>query len=274
MSVPSSSFTVDDPGNGVGTTDVPSNYEVDDHSGFRLRPHQGVEDGYGRLTHPDRADPKQPQDTLQSVGNNRQRGPQSPEFNNSFYGETDADTLAEISDLNTQHKISETVTMSGNVYGSIYIKYSTLQYAGITLTDDRGYFYSYVLDLSTGSFSQESNDGRLTTLTSGFSEALEDYYRIVIGADYTGATTITLSVNLLDSGHTAVGNKNNYAYIGSGQNAAIWGAQLSATDIGYTTSASNLISTDFNSWNKSSVIISPDTSLSPLLSSEVLQVSL
>jgi len=247
VAVPSSTFQVDDPGAGTGTTSVPSNNNICPRSGFRQSVHRPlVQDGYGELVRLDSLDGRHPSDNLTAVSNTRQHGPENPEQENDFYAEIPADVIIE-DDKNTQHRLAQTVNMTDNVYGSIFLKRREMTYAGITLTDDRGFFYSYALNMLTGAFDHESNDGRLTTISSEFTEEDEDYFRIIIAADFAGSATITFTINMLGNdadpatNHRTVGNKNNYLYQGTDLNLIAWGAQLSATNIAYTTGAANLL---------------------------------
>ena len=273
--VPSSSFQTDDPGNGVGSTDNPKNYEICDRTGFRISKERGlVQDGYGNYVRKDSHDPVQPQDHVQSVGNNRQRGPDNPERDNTFYAATNADTIIESSIL-SQHKILQSANIAGNAYGSAFLNYRGVDFAGITLQDNLNNFYSYVIDMSDGSFSHSSNTGTLTTLGATVTQFREDYYRIVIGATFTGATSVSLTINLLDSNHSTVGNKNNYTYLGSGRGLVAYGAQISATGIDYTTGSSNLLSNTqaLELWNTSGASVSGNTALIPILDDELSEVS-
>lgn len=70
--------------NDNATVNTTSGYTMDDLSGFRLRPGQAVDGGYGRLVHPKRVDGRQPQDDLMSADSPRQRGPESAEQNDVF----------------------------------------------------------------------------------------------------------------------------------------------------------------------------------------------
>jgi len=83
-------FETHDPGKGTGTTEVPINNTIDDHSGFKLFRDKGYTDGYGRFTVV--GEPKHPQDRPRVGRNAPQRGPQSPEDNDTFIsGDLDPD---------------------------------------------------------------------------------------------------------------------------------------------------------------------------------------
>ena len=269
--VPSSSFTTDDPGNGVGTTDVPVNYNICPRSGFRLSNHRPlVEDGYGDMIRRESVDPRQPQDNVQAAGQSAQIGPQNSEHDNVFYPGTNADTIIESSIL-SQHKIFQSANIAGNAWGSAFLNFAGVDFAGITLQDNLNNFYSYVIDMSDGSFSHSSNTGTLTTLGAAVTQFRDDYYRIAIGATFTGATSVKLTINLLDDNHSTVGNKNNYTYLGSGRSLVAWGTQISTTNIDYTTGSGNLLSNAeaLELWNASGANVSGNSALIPITNDEL-----
>ena len=67
------------------TTDVPTNYEISDRSGFKQYPGDLVRDGQieGLLVTKKERDDRHPQDLIHSV-QDRQYGPQSPELDDNF----------------------------------------------------------------------------------------------------------------------------------------------------------------------------------------------
>ena len=79
--VPSSTFTTDNPGEGVGTTDVPTNFEQCARSGFRAKPGGLVQESYTKeWVLPEFSEPAHPQIYLRSVGPDRpNRGAQRPD---------------------------------------------------------------------------------------------------------------------------------------------------------------------------------------------------
>jgi hypothetical protein len=68
----------------VSGSAIPDNTEYCDLSGFRILPGRGVIDGYGRLTTKERADPEHPQDRIMDLRRSYQRGPESPEPEDTF----------------------------------------------------------------------------------------------------------------------------------------------------------------------------------------------
>ena len=73
--------------NPTATTNVPSNIEIDDRTGFKVYPHwhplsKIKEDAYGWRT--SRGDDRHPQDLVRSRGNDKADGPQNAEPNNTF----------------------------------------------------------------------------------------------------------------------------------------------------------------------------------------------
>ena len=72
MSVPESTFQVDNPGEGVGETSVPTNNEMCARSGFRAKPGKLVQESYTKeWILPEYSEPAHPQIYLRSVGPDR-----------------------------------------------------------------------------------------------------------------------------------------------------------------------------------------------------------
>lgn len=57
MTVPSSTFTEDNPGEGVGEQATANSYNVDQRTGFRVKPGALITDWTGAKTLPENADP-------------------------------------------------------------------------------------------------------------------------------------------------------------------------------------------------------------------------
>ena len=69
MAVPSSTFTIDNPGEGVGDTDADNRYNVCQRSGFRAKPGELIQESYTKLwVLPEFAEPAHPQIYLRSTG--------------------------------------------------------------------------------------------------------------------------------------------------------------------------------------------------------------
>ena len=77
--------------NSDSTTEVPVNYNLDDHSSFKLFREKGQIDGYGRFSV--MGDPRHPIDSPQSGRNDPHQGPQSPEQNDQFVGAVNPEDL-------------------------------------------------------------------------------------------------------------------------------------------------------------------------------------
>ena len=194
MAVPSSSFQIDDPGSGVGTTDVPINYEICDRSGFRITKSRGlVQDSYGNYVRKDSYDPRQPQDNVQAAGQSAQKGPQNSEHDNVFYASLSADTLRD-GTLLAPHNITQIVNTTGNLYGSAYLKLGGIATVAITLEDDAGRYISYAVDLSDGTSPGISSSG-VSTLVSRIDQINNDYYRVVVGGAFSVANNVRYSIN-------------------------------------------------------------------------------
>ena len=71
--------------NSGATTDVPTNFEIDDRTGFKMYPGELVRDGQikGLYVSEKSRDDRHPQDLIKSV-QGRQYGPRSPELDDSF----------------------------------------------------------------------------------------------------------------------------------------------------------------------------------------------
>ena len=69
-----------------GATLTPSNYEIDDRTGWRLLPGEAVRDGQiqGMYVSKKVRDDRHPQERLRSYGGDRLRGPKSPEPDDIF----------------------------------------------------------------------------------------------------------------------------------------------------------------------------------------------
>lgn len=74
------------------TTDVPSNYEIDDRTGFRVRPGKLRKDGYGFYTSEKYFDRRHPQEFVRSVPTTED-GPDSPEQDDIDVGTVTVDDL-------------------------------------------------------------------------------------------------------------------------------------------------------------------------------------
>ena len=79
MAVPSSSFVVDNPGDGVGDTSPPVNYEVCDYSGFRAKPGTLQETWDGLMVLPEFWHARHDQDFVRSRPEQLNRGAIRPD---------------------------------------------------------------------------------------------------------------------------------------------------------------------------------------------------
>ena len=77
--------------NSGASTDVPSNYEVDDRTGFRLEPHEVVVDWYGQRTNKKSADSRHPQEMVRSRSD-KFPGSISPEQDDRFLADNEVTT--------------------------------------------------------------------------------------------------------------------------------------------------------------------------------------
>jgi hypothetical protein len=89
MTVPASTFQIDQITNSQATDDVPTNFEICQRTGFKQLPvwhpdSKLIEDGYGDYVRTKSYDSRHPQDYVASRGNDRQEGPQNPELDNLF----------------------------------------------------------------------------------------------------------------------------------------------------------------------------------------------
>lgn len=72
------------PVNSQATSDVPTNYDLCQRTGFRQYPGELVRDGYGEYVRGRSSDERHPQDFQRSRGGDRQRGSVSPEQDDTF----------------------------------------------------------------------------------------------------------------------------------------------------------------------------------------------
>jgi hypothetical protein len=80
MAVPSSSFTVDNPGAGVGDTDADNRYTVCARSGFKARPGELVQESYTKLwVLPEFSEPAHPSIYVRSRPEQLNRGALRPD---------------------------------------------------------------------------------------------------------------------------------------------------------------------------------------------------
>jgi hypothetical protein len=69
--------------NTAASTNVPTNYEIDDRTGFRLEPGESIRDWYGMRTRKKSADPRHPQELVRSRSD-KFPGSISPEQDDTF----------------------------------------------------------------------------------------------------------------------------------------------------------------------------------------------
>ena len=80
--------------NSNATTDVPTNFEICDRTGFRVRPHELRKDGYGMMVRPESHEYRHPQEFVRST-TDKQTGSIRPEGADRFLadGEVTASDL-------------------------------------------------------------------------------------------------------------------------------------------------------------------------------------
>ena len=79
MAVPSSSFVVDNPGDGVGTTSVPTNNEMCQRTGFRVKRDALVREWNGLYVRPSSYEDRHQQDFVRSIVDKPNRGSIRPD---------------------------------------------------------------------------------------------------------------------------------------------------------------------------------------------------
>jgi hypothetical protein len=79
---------VADPGTGItnanATADVPTNFEICDRTGFKQYPHHLKRQWDGHYVRSKSIENRHPQEFVKSRGGDKQKGPQSPEGDDSF----------------------------------------------------------------------------------------------------------------------------------------------------------------------------------------------